>query len=329
MPGGAEFYNFAIEYYTGRARDPKVVHQTGLDEVARIQSQMREIALSVTGNDDLPTFVDYLAKLPEQHPESREAIVAFNQGLVEKAERELPKYFERLPGHKCTVTPIEKFREADSPAGYYDRAPEDHSQPAKYYVNAHNPTERLYYNMEALAFHEAVPGHHLQIALAQELTDLPDFRRHLGETAYTEGWALYTERLSDEMGLYSGPIGRFGMLNFQAWRAARLVIDTGLHAMGWTRGQSIDYLKEITGFDSQHAAIEIDRYIVMPGQALAYMLGRLEIDAMRKKAETTLGSAFNLKKFHSQILDQGALPLASVGRLLDTWLDEQTQSMSS
>lgn len=325
IPGGEDYYRYSISYFTGRERDPQVVHQTGLDEISRLQEEMKIIAEEVTGSADLSKFQAHLRTRSDQTLPTKEGIVDFNQGLMDRAEAILPDYFNKLPSHSCQVRAIEAFREADSPAGYYDRAPGDGSRPAYYYVNTHNPSERPLYNMEALAFHEAVPGHHLQIALAQELSDLPAFRRNLGETAYIEGWALYTERLADEMGLYSSPLARFGMLNFQAWRAARLVVDTGLHAMNWSREQAINFLMDVTGFGHTDAAIEVDRYIVMPGQALAYMLGRMEIDAMRARAQERLGDQFDIKEFHGRVLHHGALPLASLNRLIDGWLDTKTQ----
>lgn len=321
LPGGEAYYRFCIRHFTGIERDPAEVHRIGLEELGRIQQEMHEVAERLGGFKDMRSFADHLKTLPDQRPVSREAIREFNQAVLDRAEAALPAWFDRLPQRPCQVKLVEAYREADSPAGYYDRAPDDGSRPAYYYVNGHDPSDRPYFNMEALAFHEAMPGHHLQIAIAQELGDLPMFRRHLGDTAFIEGWALYSERLADEMGLYSSDTARFGKLSFQAWRACRLVIDTGLHALDWDRQRAIDFLVANTAHSLTEATIEVDRYICMPGQALAYMLGRMEIDRLRAQAKQRLGARFDIKDFHRHVLENGAVPLASLTRLIDRWLE--------
>jgi uncharacterized protein (DUF885 family) len=196
----------------------------------------------------------------------------------------------------------------------------DGSRPGRYYINLYEPTTRPRYEAEALAFHEAVPGHHLQIAIAQELEGLPAFQRMLGSTAFAEGWGLYTERLSDEMGLYSADLDRFGILSFDAWRAGRLVVDTGMHALGWSRQQAIDYLTEHTALGENNIANEVDRYIVWPGQALAYKIGQLEILRLRADARERLGDAFDIRAFHDTVLGAGAVSLTTLGQMVEAWI---------
>jgi uncharacterized protein (DUF885 family) len=199
----------------------------------------------------------------------------------------------------------------------------DGSRPGRYYINLHAPETRPRYEAEALAFHEAVPGHHLQIAIAQELDDVPAFQRNLGSTAFAEGWGLYTERLSDEMGLYSGDMDRFGILSFDAWRAGRLVVDTGMHALGWTRQQAIDFLAGHSALGLNNIANEVDRYIVWPGQALAYKIGQLEILRLRREAERRLGARFDIKAFHDTVLGSGAVSLPVLAGIVDRWLTDE------
>lgn len=322
MKGGSAFYEFLVELFTSRQDTAEHIHQVGLQELTRIHAEMLEIAQTTAGISNIREFVTWLRARPDQYLPDRNSLLEFNRAAVSRAEAALPQMFGKLPSTRCLVRPIEEFREADSPSGYYSHAPEDGSRPAYYYVNTYRPEHRPIYNMEALAFHEAVPGHHLQIALAQELKDLHPVRRHIGQTAYVEGWALYTERLCDEFGLYSSPFMRFGMLNYQAWRAARLVVDTGLHAMGWSREKALEVMLENTAHAANEAAIEIDRYICMPGQALSYMTGRMAIDALRRESKQRLGAQFDLKTFHAQILQNGALPLASLERVIQQWLSE-------
>jgi prolyl oligopeptidase len=218
------------------------------------------------------------------------------------------------------VEPIEAFRAADAPAAFYEPASQDGLRPAMYYINTHESERRPLYNLDALTFHEAVPGHHLQIALAQENQGLPLVRRHAHVSAFTEGWALYAERLSDELGLYATPEARFGMLNYQAWRAVRLVVDTGMHALGWSRQQAIDTMRAHLALPDHEIANEIDRYIIWPGQALAYMTGRIALDGMRTRA-LAVGRA--LPEVHDAILGGGDLPLEVLEARLEVWLQDQ------
>ncbi len=321
MPGGSEYYRYLIRLYTGRDDTPEEIHEIGRQEIGRLHAEMKEIGRRWCGTSSIREIVQEMKARKDQYLSSREALLEYNRGLLERAQKALPDYFGRLPTRKCEVKPVEQFRELDAPSGFYSRAPDDGTRPAYYYVNTHHPDQRPIFNIEALAFHEAVPGHHLQIAIAQDLHELPAFRRHLGQTAYVEGWALYAERLADEMGLYSSELARFGMLNYQAWRAARLVIDTGIHALGWSREQAIAELLSNTAHAEAEAVIEVDRYICMPGQALSYMIGRMAFDALRSTAETALGPRFDLKRFHDVVLEHGAVPLQTLEGIVARWIE--------
>ena len=228
----------------------------------------------------------------------------------------MPAWFGRLPEADCVVMPIPEHEEEHSVLGYYWQPAADGSRPGQYYLNTRLPERRPRYESEALAYHESIPGHHLQIAIAQELTGIPEFRRHRGVTAFDEGWGLYTERLADEMGLYSSDLDRLGILAFDAWRACRLVLDTGIHALGWTRQQAIDYMRDNSPVMIENIINEVDRYISWPGQALAYKTGQLEILRLRAWAEAELGERFDIRAFHDAVLLQGAVPLPTLDDLV-------------
>jgi uncharacterized protein (DUF885 family) len=238
---------------------------------------------------------------------------------LQRATEAIPGWFGRLPQAACEVVRMGPHEEEHSTIAYYRQPADDGSRPGQYYVNTAHPETRPRYEAEVLAYHESIPGHHLQIAIAAELVDLPAFRRHLGPTAFFEGWGLYTERLGDEMGLYSGDLDRIGMLSFDAWRASRLVVDTGLHAMGWTRRQAIDFMLEHTALAPNNIANEVDRYIVIPGQALAYKTGQLELLRLRAEARERLGAAFDIRAFHDAVLGNGAVALATLREVVETW----------
>jgi len=322
LPGGAACYEASIASTLGLDRAPDELHALGLAEVERIRARMETLA-HAQGAPSADTWLAALNQRQDQHFESAEALLAYNTGLVQRAQAALPAAFGRLPKTPIEVTPIEAFRDKDAPAGYYYSAPEDGSRPAAYYVNTYQPETRPRYTMAALAFHEAVPGHHLQIALAAENKALPRFQREVGLTAFVEGWALYAEGLAGELGLYQTPEEELGALTYEMWRAVRLVVDTGLHARGWTRQQALDYLVAQTGKDPGEAANEIDRYIVWPGQALAYKVGQLEILRLREDARTRLGDRFDLRAFHDEVLAHGAVPLPTLDRLVTAWVGRQ------
>ncbi len=314
---GALCYAALIKSQTGETLSPEAIHQIGLTELERLHGEMDAIAQR-TGHRDFRAYAAALKRSPEQYLATGEALVAHNLALVRRAEAALPRAFGKLPPWSVGVKPIEAFRAPDAPAAYYYSAADDGSRPAYFYLNTYKPETRPLYNMEALAFHEAVPGHHLQISIAQSLHNLPLLRRHSDFTAFVEGWGLYAERVADELGLYSSDAARFGMLNYQAWRAARLVVDTGMHALGWSREQALAFFADNLLLSELEAHNEIDRYIIWPGQALAYMLGRMRIEALRRQAETALGGRFDLRAFHDRLLENGAVPMAVLEALMSS-----------
>ena len=320
LPGGAACYAAMIRVNTGSARTPDAIHQIGLEELDRLGDEMAAIARAVDGSADAAAFGAALRERADQYVATEEALVRVAEEAVRRATARLPEAFGRLPRTELVVKRLEPFRAAEAPAAFYYPAPDDGSRPGAYYINTHDLAARPLYNQEALAFHEAVPGHHLQIALSQELEGVPDFQRHMRSTAFTEGWALYGELLADELGLYSTPLTRFGALNYQAWRAVRLVVDTGLHEYGWSRDQAIEFMLAYTALTRPEATNEVDRYIVWPGQALAYMLGRMTFQALRAEAEARLGSQFELRDFHDEILAYGAVPLDTLRGIVDRWI---------
>jgi uncharacterized protein (DUF885 family) len=316
LPGGEPCYAALVAHHTGTKRTPQQLHDLGLATLASVEAEMERIARA----DGAADAKGYRAKLDgsrEQFQKSAAALLQWNRATLARAQASLPQAFGRLPRQPIETRPIEAYRAASSPPAFYQPAAKDGSRPAIYYVNTLRPETRPLYNEEALCFHETVPGHHLQIALAQELRELPEFRRHTGETAFIEGWALYTERMSDQdLHLYSGAPARFGMLGYQAWRAARLVVDTGMHALKWDRERALQYLRAHTTLAPDEAANEIDRYAIHPAQALAYMVGELELFRLREEAQGRLGDRFDLRAFHDAVLAHGAVPLSALERTL-------------
>ena len=290
---------------------------------------MRQIAQEVGQTSDLEAFAAQLRLQKDQIATDESALLSFAEAAVRRAEKVMPKAFGRLPETPVVVKPIEAYRAASAPAAYYYSAPADGSRPGVFYLNTQDLPERLLYNQEALAFHEAIPGHHLQLSLAAEATGIPDFQKRQSQTAYVEGWGLYSELLADELGLYSSPLSRYGMLNYQAWRACRLVVDTGLHALGWSRSKAIDFMVAHTALSRQEVEVEVDRYIIWPGQALAYMLGRMDFQRLRARAEVALGERFDLRDFHDEILAYGGIPMNVLEGVVDRWISKQTQGHDS
>jgi uncharacterized protein (DUF885 family) len=317
LPGGADAYRFLIGVHTGTSHSAEEIHQIGLRELASIESEMEAIARKLGHKGTLREFSDGLRADKTQYFSDPAALLDGFRAICRRADAALPRAFSRLPRTGYEVKAIEAFRARDAVAAFYYPAPDDRSRLAVFYVNTDRLEARPRYNMEALAFHESVPGHHLQVSLAQEQQSLPDFRRHGGFTAFVEGWALYSERLADELGLYSDDRARFGMLGYQAWRAARLVVDTGIHRLRWTRQQAIDFLSAHTALSPAEVENEIDRYIIWPGQALAYKIGELEIRSMRRDAEQALGPRFDLRAFHDELLSSGAIPMPAARAKID------------
>lgn len=316
LPGGEEAYRFRIRYHTTLDDTADELHQAGLDELASIHAEMKAIAERAGHRGPLPDYFEVVRKDSANFFKTREEVVASAKEQVERTRSRLPEFFGVLPKTALEVRPIPDYQEKNDAAARYFQPPDDLSRPGIYYINTYEPASRPRFGMAALAAHEGLPGHHLQIALSIENRALPDFRRHSGFNAFVEGWALYTERLAEEMGLYQDDLARLGMLSAQALRAARLVVDTGLHAKGWTRSQAIDFMKAATLESEGEIVAEVDRYIVWPGQALAYMVGSREIRRIRREAEERLGPAFNIKAFHDAVLRNGAIPLPTLDRIV-------------
>jgi prolyl oligopeptidase len=322
LPDGIATYRFQIYYHTTENLDPHEVHELGLNELKAIQAEILAIARRMGHKGDLASFFKTVKSNPKNFFRTREEIEKKAQENIRRAEEQLPKFFGRLPKTEVVVKPIESFREKDAVAAFYDEPPDDLSRPGVFYVNTYAPTTRPRFAATALAAHESIPGHHMQIAIALE-TDLPAFRRHAQFNAFTEGWGLYSERLADEMGLYRDDSSRFGMLTYQAWRACRLVVDTGIHAKGWSRDKAIEFMSANAALSREEIVNEVDRYIVWPGQALAYMVGEKELMKLRKEAKEKMGKRFDLKEFHDVVLKNGSIPLSTLDGVVRDWEEER------
>jgi uncharacterized protein (DUF885 family) len=320
MPNGAECYRARIRRHTSRDDAPQRIHELGLSEMARIRAEMETLSAVLFPGKKLEDVLTMLRDDMKYGFTTRDEVERAAVTAVERARARLPEVFSVLPKAPVVVERLEAHAEKDSPMAYYRHASLDGKRPGAYLVNTYMPEERPRYTAEVLAFHEAVPGHHLQVSIAQELEGLPDFQKNAGTTAFVEGWALYTERLCDEMGLYSGDLDRLGMLSFDAWRAARLVVDTGMHSLGWTRQQAIDYMVANTASTVPDITNEIDRYITWGGQALAYKIGQVEILRLRERAKRELGDAFDLREFHRRVLRNGAVPLGVLAEEIERWI---------
>ena len=325
-PNGDAIYKTQIRAWTSLDADAAELHQIGLDELASIEAERREIAREQGFGDDTAAARRALRADPAAIPASIEELVDRARGQIERALAASPRYFGQLPRSGCEVRPVEPFKEADAPAAYYYPPTIDGSRPGVYYVNTYDLPSRSYVGLASMSFHEAVPGHHFQIALQSEHPSLNAFRRlgsRMAGMAYVEGWGLYSERLADEMGLYLNQSERFGMLDGQSHRAARLVVDTGIHAFHWTRERSIAQLLE-AGLSQTDAVIETDRYICLPAQALTYKVGQRQIEKLRREATAALGPAFDIRAFHDAVLGHGTLPLATLAKELPGWLGSPT-----
>ncbi len=322
-PNGDVIYRTAIRSWTSLDMEPRTIHQIGLDELAAIETERREISRAAGFGDDTTAFRATIDAEPGNTPESKAHLVARASEDIDRAMAAAPGYFGVLPRAGLDVRPVEDYKEKDAPFAYYYPPSADGSRHGIYYANGYDLLSRKYSKLASTTYHEAAPGHHFQIALEMENPNLDRFRR-LGARmlggAYVEGWGLYSERLADEMGLYRSEAERFGMLDGQAWRAARLVVDTGLHALRWERQRSIDFLRDDAGLSETDALIETDRYICWPAQALTYKLGQRQIEALRREISARDGSRFDLREFHDQVLGHGSLPLATLARELPTWV---------
>lgn len=319
LPGGTACYRSLIRVHTSLDLGADEIHGIGLEAVSGIRQEMLAIARHHFGTSNLDSLIVALRTDPRQAFTSRQEVFNAAVAATRRMEQKLPTLFGRLPRRRLVVERMPRYQEADAPSGYYFPGTPDGSRPGRYLINTYNPPSRPRFTAEVLAFHEGVPGHHLQIALAQELA-LPDFRRYGdGQTAYVEGWALYTERLADEAGVYSGEVSRLGMLAFQSWRACRLVVDTGIHALGWSRQEAIDYLLRNVPLSRLDIENEVDRYIADPAQALGYLLGEREILRLREAARLRLGTRFDLRQFHDLVLGSGPVTLPILDSITTRW----------
>lgn len=319
IANGTERYQALIHAHTTTKRTAQEIHETGLAQVAKIRDEFRELGEKVFGISEPVELFRHLKEDPSVRWRTREEIRAAAETAVRRAEEESSKWFGRMPKEGCVVTEVPDLEAEGSAPAYYMPPSLDGSRPGTYFQNTWKPEERTSFDLESVAFHEAVPGHHFQICIALELGDLPLLRRLSMFTAYVEGWGLYSERLADEMGLYSSDLQRIGMLAADAWRACRLVVDTGMHAFGWTREQALQYMLDNAPIARIDAEAEIDRYIAYPGQALSYMTGRLEIERMRRECSELLGDRFDLRAFHDEVLGNGALPLNVFADAMRVW----------
>ncbi|HEV3014433.1 MAG TPA: DUF885 domain-containing protein [Actinomycetota bacterium] len=317
LPGGEAVYLAEVARHTTTDRDPGELHQLGLELVAALAEEYRALGERVLGTADMDQVLARLRDDPALRFGSAAEILQSGRDALERAVAALPAVVGRVPDAPCRVDEMSAYEAKDAVLGYYQPPAADGSHPGVHWLNTSAPETRTRYEYEALAFHESVPGHHLQFALAQELEELPRFRRFGYVTAFSEGWALYTERLADELGLYSGDLERFGMLSFDSWRACRLVVDTGLHQLGWSRDQAVDYMLANSALTRTNVENEVDRYVAMPGQALAYMVGRLELVRLRERAQARLGGRWSLQSFHDQVLGTGGVPLSVLAESVD------------
>ena len=320
LPGGDEMYARLVRAHTTLDMAPETIHAIGLEETERIDAEFRELGGRLLGTTQQTAVLDRLRSDPELHFSTPAEVFAVAESSLARANAAIPDWFGRLPRTPCVVVEMGEHEAKYSTIAYYRPPAADGSRPGSYYINTTAPETRPRYEAEVLAFHEAVPGHHLQIAIAQELAELPAFRRLGGPTAYIEGWGLYSERLSVEMGLLSGDLDRFGVASYDAWRACRLVVDTGLHAFGWSRDRAIGFMLEHTALAENNIVNEVDRYLAMPGQALAYKLGQREILRLRAEAKAALGKGFDIRAFHDVVLGQGAVGLSTLRAVVEAWI---------
>ncbi len=325
LPDGEACYRATILNHVGLPMTPDELHALGLSEIARTDREIAALGQRVLGTPDLASTIIRLRTDKALYFTSGAEILAAAQKALDRAKVATPQFFSVLPKTDCVMREIPAYEAPYSTIAYYRQPHYDGSKPGEYFVNTYKPETRPRFELEALTWHESIPGHHTQIAIAQELGALPAFRKLDGSTAYVEGWALYTERLADEMGLYSSDLDRMGKLSYDAWRASRLVVDTGLHAKGWTRSQAETFMRDHTALTEVNISNEVDRYIGWPGQALAYKVGQLEMLRLRALAEQRLGARFDIKAFHATVLGVGAVTLPVLGDVVGAWIDSQVQ----
>ena len=323
LPNGAAAYAFRVRWQTTTNLTPQQIHEIGLSEVKRIRAEMDKVIASTGFKGSFHDFTEFLRTDPRFFYDQPDDLVNGYRIITKKIDPELAHLFGKLPRLPYGVCVIPEFKAPSQTTAYYQPGAPSAGRPGCYFVNTYNLHARPKWEMEALSLHESVPGHHLQISLAQEQEGQPEFRKHSGYSAFVEGWGLYAESLGEDLGLYKDPYSKFGQLSYEMWRAVRLVVDTGMHSMGWTRQQAIDFFRENTGKTDQDIIVEVDRYIVWPGQALAYKIGQMKIRELRAEAEKKLGAKFDVRKFHDAVLENGAVPLSVLEAHVRQGLDSQ------
>jgi uncharacterized protein (DUF885 family) len=324
LPNGAAAYAYHVRWQTTTKLTPQQIHEIGLSEVKRIRAEMDKVITSAGFQGSFHDFTEFLRTDARFYYDKPDDLVNAYRIIVKKIDPELAHLFGKLPRLPYGVCVIPEFKAPSETTAYYQPGAPSAGRPGCYFVNTFNLHARPKWEMEALSLHEAVPGHHLQISLGQEMNNVPEFRKHVGYSSFVEGWALYSEGLGEELGLYKDPYLKFGQLSYEMWRAVRLVVDTGMHTMGWTRQQAIDFFRENTGKTDQDITVEVDRYIVWPGQALAYKVGQMKIRELRAEAEKKLGAKFDVRQFHDAVLENGAVPLNVLEAHMKQWVNSQS-----
>jgi len=326
LPDGKAWYAYNVRMLTTTSLTPQQIHELGLSEVKRIRAEMDKVIAQAGFKGSFGEFLEFLRKDPRFYYTDADSLLMGYRDICKRADPELAKLFGKLPRLPYGVLPVPAYAEKSQTTAYYQPGSPEAGRPGYYYANTYALDTRPKWEMEALTLHEAVPGHHLQIALAQEMSDAPEFRKHGGYTAFVEGWGLYAESLGGEMGFYKDPYMKFGQLTYEMWRAIRLVVDTGMHSMGWTRQQAIDYFLTNASKNEHDVTVEVDRYIVWPGQALAYKIGELKIKELRAYAVKGLGDKFDIRAFHDELLGNGALPMDILESRMKAWVASEKQA---
>lgn len=326
LPDGKAWYAFNVRSTTTTSLTPQQIHDIGLSEVKRIRKEMEQVIAETGFKGSFDEFLKYMRAEPKFYFNDAASLLQAYRDITKRADPELIKLFGKLPRLPYGVLPVPGYSEKSQTTAYYQPGSPEAGRPGYFYANTYDLKTRPRWEMEPLALHESVPGHHLQLSLAMELEGVPEFRKHEGYTAYVEGWGLYAESLGQEMGFYKDPYAKFGRLTYEMWRAIRLVVDTGMHSFGWSRQQAIDYFKANAGKNEHDITVEVDRYIVWPGQALAYKIGELKIKELRAYAKKELGDKFDIRQFHDQVIDFGALPLDILDTRIREWVARKKQS---
>ncbi|HEX2164094.1 MAG TPA: DUF885 domain-containing protein, partial [Thermoanaerobaculia bacterium] len=322
-PGGEDCYRASVRYHTSVEMGPQAIHRLGLDQMAKIAAQMQRIGAQSFGTGDVRELLELVTTDPRYTFDSRQEMVDYAEAAVRRAEQAVPRWFGLVPDAEVVVVPYPEFRERSAPGAEYSSASDDGSRPGTFYINTYEPESQSKAGIEATAFHETYPGHHLQGSIAKQFATGHPVQRYFGTSGFSEGWGLYSERLAEEMGIYSGDVDLLGLLSNEALRAARLVVDSGMHGLGWSRQQAIDYVLAHTAEPPTRAAAEVDRYIAVPGQATAYMIGNLEIRRLRDLAERELGEGFDVGEFHDRVLEDGAVTLPMLADKIQSWISDE------